>query len=179
MAISSTNGEPSPSSKTTRDGPGYALPFPTSLAELAGPAQVVVQGTIVKHTKTHDVSFGKSSPLGERQRQFDLAIPIASYELRIDRYLVGDGPRTIVFQESSSRDIGLARIGTSGLFFLKPAIVAWGPDGYASHFGRGGVLTTERGAMVFLGNGAGGEKAPFAEGRTLEQVASDVAALKR
>ena len=101
---------------------------------------------------------------------------MSTYELRVENYLVGTGPQTVLFQEALNQEDGLVPVGASGLFFLTPA-PEWGPDGYASFFGRGGVLSGENGTMVFLRPQS--EEVRFLKGRSMASVVAQIVASKR
>ena len=65
---------------------------PVSLDELRENADIVVEGKLIKRVGQADVVWGQSSPLGENQVIHDIVLPIATYELQVDRYVVGAGP---------------------------------------------------------------------------------------
>ena len=50
------------------DTPSYAVARPATLDELQASAKIIVEGQVVKHVKTEQISFGNSSPLGEQRR---------------------------------------------------------------------------------------------------------------
>lgn len=167
-----------PSGPTSAAGvSGYGLAGPESLQDLAATSEIVVQGQLGKRLEVRDVSFGTSSPLGPDGVRRELTIRVARYELQVDRYLTGSGPDRLVFEEAVGAEGSGTRPGTEGIFFLSPAS-AWGPEGYSSHFGPKGGLTTRDGTVFFAG-GDGGLPVPFLAGKSLDEVAVELAALGR
>jgi hypothetical protein len=148
---------------------------PVSLDELRENADIVVEGKLIKRVGQADVVWGQSSPLGENQVIHDIVLPIATYELQVDRYVVGAGPATIELHigrdlEVLTPDAFVA--GESRLWFLvEEHVLKLG--GYGLYFGAYGLLAEQKGQVRFGSDS--GEPVPFLVGKSLSQVAAEVA----
>lgn len=147
---------------------------PGSLEELAAASEVIMLATVMGPATVEQAHFGTSSPLGAERRTYDVSLDIATYELRVDRCVAGTCPASIQFKEGVNWENPPLVPGLQALFFLEPSGAEWGAAGYASHFGREGVLVSRDGTVVAFAPGGGAASRLFA-GKSLEAAASALA----
>src|SRR5688572_27497154 len=108
---------------------GYAVPAPTSLSAITSKAELVVHGSLVRELGTQTIVFGQSSPLGESQVVRPITLEVRSFELLVDRYVVGTGPATLTLHKSLGGP--QPRVGDAGMFFLRKP-TEWKIDGFGT-----------------------------------------------
>jgi len=156
---------------------GFAV-VPISLEDLAAASEMVVLATVAGQPTIEKAHFGTSSPMGAEQQSHEITLDIATYELRLDRCVVGKCPGLIQFKEAVNAENASLTQGLQALFFLEPSGTEWGAAGYASHFGREGVLVSREGKIEALALD-GGSASRFLRGQSLNGVVAEVSRLSK
>lgn len=131
----------------------YVIPAPRSVDDLIGMSPVVVRGQLAEEVGRQTVILATSSPLGEAQVRHEVGIELATYKLKVEKYLSGSGPGEILFyQEAALAETQKWVQGTEGIFFLTPT-TSWNLDGFAGGYGGYSILA-ERipGGVVYGGD---------------------------
>lgn len=157
---------------------GAAAVTPAGLDDLVAASSTILMGHVVGQPTIETVTFGQSSPLGENQTVHDLTLDIATYEVRVERCVAGSCPQVVQFKDAVDHENPPLVEGTDALFFVTPSISSWGTPGFASHYGRQGLLVSQNGTVAALAPD-GGAAAQFLKGESLDHVASRAATLAR